>query len=83
MFLSANYTQAHSRNLAQLFPKGGAEIELLVDVANTSRYADLNLLWDVAPAVRIGLSGQYTQVEYLDAHKPHNLRGMAQTVYQF
>ena len=83
VFLSANYTQAHSRNLAQLFPKGGAEIELLVDVADTSRYADLNLLWDVAPAVRIGLSGQYTQVEYLDGHKPHNLRGMAQTVYQF
>ena len=83
VFLSANYTQAHSGNLAKLFPKGGAEIELLVNVADTSEYADLNLFWDVAPAVRIGLSGQYTQVEYLDGRKPHNIRGMAQTVYQF
>jgi len=83
LFLSANYTQAHSGNLTKLFPKGGAEIELLVNVADTSRYADLNLFWDVTPAVRIGLSGQYTEVEYLDGAKPHNIRGMAQTVYQF
>jgi hypothetical protein len=83
VFLSANYTEAHSGNLARLFPRGGAEIELQVNVADTSRYADLNLFWDVAPAVRMGLSGQYTQVEYLDGRKPHNLRGMAQTVYQF
>jgi hypothetical protein len=83
LFLSANFTQAHSGNLAKLFPKGGAEIELLVNVADTSRYADVNLFWDATPAVRVGLSGQYTQVEYLDGSKPHNLRGMAQTVYQF
>ncbi len=83
MFLSANYTQAHSGNLAKLFPRGGAEIELLVNVADTSRYADLNLFWDATPAARIGLSGQYTQVEYLDGAKPHNIRGMVQTVYQF
>jgi hypothetical protein len=88
MFLSANYTQAHSGNLAKLFPQGGTEIELLVNVADTSRYADLNLFWDATPAARIGLSGQYTQVEYLHtpgklADKPHNIRGMVQTVYQF
>lgn len=83
LLFSANYTQAHSGNLAKLFPKGGAEIELLVNIASTSRYADANLFWDATPAVRIGLSGQYTQVEYLDGAKPHNIRGMAQTVYQF
>jgi hypothetical protein len=83
LFLSANYTQAHSGNLAKLFPKGGAEIELLVNVADTSRYADLNLFWDATPAARFGLSGQYTQVEYLDGAKPHNVRGMVQSVYQF
>ena len=83
LLFSANYTQAHSGNLAKLFPQGGAEIELLVNVADTSRYADVNLFWDATPAVRIGLSGQYTQVTYLDGTKPHNLRGMAQTVYQF
>jgi hypothetical protein len=83
LLFSANYTQAHSGNLGKLFPRGGAEIELLVNIANTSRYADVNLFWDATPAVRIGLSGQYTQVEYLDGAKPHNIRGMAQTVYQF
>jgi hypothetical protein len=88
LLFSANYTQAHSGNLGKLFPGGGAEIELLVNIADTSRYADANLFWDATPAVRIGLSGQYTQVEYLHtpnkpADKPHNLRGMAQTVYQF
>jgi hypothetical protein len=88
LLFSANYTQAHSGNLAKLFPQGGSEIEILVNIADTSRYADANLFWDATPAVRIGLSGQYTQVEYLHtpdrpADKPHNLRGMAQTVYQF
>ena len=83
VFFSANYTQAHSGNLAKLFPRGGAEIELLVNVADTSRYGDVNLFWDATPAVRLGVSGQYTQVHYLDGNKPHNIRGMAQTVYQF
>ena len=84
LLFSANYTQSHSGNLARLFPRGGVEIELLGAVADTSRYADVNLFWDATPAVRIGLSGQYTQVEYLDRKdKPHNLRGMAQTVYAF
>jgi hypothetical protein len=83
IFLSANFTQSHSGNLSKLFLKGGTEIELLGAVADTSRYADFNLFWDATPAARIGLSGQYTQVEYLDGSKPHNIRGMAQTVYQF
>ncbi|HXK19563.1 MAG TPA: hypothetical protein VNG33_17255, partial [Polyangiaceae bacterium] len=46
LMLSANYTQAHSKNMAKLFPKGGAEIELLGRVVDTSRYADVNLFWD-------------------------------------
>jgi hypothetical protein len=80
---AANYTQAHSKNLAQLFPRQGAEIELLARVADTSRYADANLFWDATPAVRFALSGQYTAVEYLDGDKPHNLRGMLQALYAF
>jgi len=83
LLFSANYTQAHSGNLGKLFPRGGSEIELLVNIADTSRYADVNLFWDATPAVRIGLSGQYTQVTYLDRAKPHNIRSMVQTVYQF
>jgi hypothetical protein len=81
--LAVNYTQSHSKNLAELFPRGGAEIELLGSVANTSRYADANLFWDATAAVRFGLSGQYTQVEYLDGNKPHNIRGMGQALYVF
>jgi hypothetical protein len=83
VILAANYTQAHSSNMAQLFPMGGAEIELLGAVADTSRYADVNLFWDATPAVRFGLSAQYTQVHYLDGDQPHNLRGMGQAVYVF
>ena len=83
LILSANYTQAHSKNMAKLFPKGGAEIELLVRIADTSQYADLNLFWDATPAIRFGLSGQYTRVVYLDKDKPHNLRAMLQALYAF
>ena len=83
LFFSGNYTQSHSGNLAKLFLPGNSEIELLGTIAHTSRYADANLFWDVTPAARIGVSGQYTQVNYLDGTKPHNIRGMAQTVYQF
>ncbi len=82
--LSANYTQSHSDNLWKLYLKGDADVELLGLIADTSRYVDANLFWDATPALRLGISGQYTQVEYLDRiNKPHNLRGMAQTVYVF
>jgi hypothetical protein len=83
LVFAANYTQAHSSNLAKLFPQGGAEIELLTRVADTSRYADVNLFWDATPSVRFGVSGQYTQVTYLDGDQPHNLRGMLQALYVF
>jgi hypothetical protein len=85
VILSLNYTHAHSKNLRQLFPQGGAEIELLGSVADTTRYADMNVFWDATPAVRFGVSGQYTEVQYLgvDGNKPHNLRGMGQATYVF
>ena len=83
ILFSANYTQSHSDNLSKLYPQGGSDQELLSKIADTSRYLDANLFWDATPALRLGISGQYTQVEYLDHNKPHNLRGMAQTVYVF
>jgi hypothetical protein len=83
VFLTLNYTQAHSANMAKLFPKGGAEIELLGRVANTTRHGEATLYWDVTPAVRFGLSGAYTEVEYLDGNKPHNWRGMGIAQYAF
>ena len=83
LLFSANYTQAHSDNMAKLYPQGGSEVELRATMADTTRYADANLFWDATPALRLGISGQYTQVEYLEGNKPHNIRGMAQTVYVF
>jgi hypothetical protein len=80
---SANYTQSHSDNISKLFPEGGSDVELRSAIADTSRYADANLFWDATPALRVGISGQYTQVRYLEGDKPHNIRGMAQTAYQF
>jgi len=79
----ANFTYAHSNNIAKLFPRGGAEIELLGSVADTSLSGDASLLWDATPAIRFGLSGQYTQVHYLDDNKPHNIRGIGSALYIF
>ena len=83
LFFAANVTQSTSSNIAKLFPRGGAEIELLGSVADTSRYADANVFWDATPSVRLGLSGQYTEVRYLDGNRPHNLRGTAQALFVF
>ena len=83
VFVTANYTQAHSANMNKLFPRGGAEIELLGYVADTTQCADASLYWDATPAVRFGATGAYTQVRYLDGNKPHNLRGMGLAQYAF
>jgi hypothetical protein len=83
LFVSLNYTQAYSKNMSALFPRGGEEIELLTRVAERSHYADANVFWDATPAVRFGGSFQYTTVEYIDQQMPRNLRGMGQGVYVF
>ncbi len=83
LFITANYTRAHSGNMAKLFPKGGAEIELLGRVADTTEQADATLYFDATPAVRFGLYGAHTKVRYLDGDKPHNWRGMFLTQYAF
>jgi hypothetical protein len=83
LIFSANFTQAKSGNMRALFPKGGTEIELLGHVANTLSFADANLFFDATPAVRFGVSGAWTQSQYLDGDKPHNIRGMALALYQF
>jgi hypothetical protein len=80
---AANYTESRSNNLGKLFPQGGSLVELRATMADVSRYVDGNLFWDATPALRFGISGQYTQVEYLEGDKPHNLRGMGQAVYVF
>jgi hypothetical protein len=81
--LSLNATYARSNNIAKLYPRGGAEIELLGSVADTTMYGEATVLWDATPAVRFGLSGQYTRVRYLDGNEPHNIRGVGQAIYVF
>jgi hypothetical protein len=83
VILAANYTEGFSRNMAQLYPRGGAEINLPTRVARLSRYADANVFFDVTPAVRIGGSFQYTATEYVDGETPRNLRWMASALYVF
>lgn len=83
VFVSANYTQAYSKNLRDLFPQGGAEIELLTRVADRSRYADLNLFFDLTSRVRLGVAGSYAKVEYIDGDEPDNYRARAQGMFFF
>ena len=58
-------------------------------MADTFRYADAKLTFDVTPVVRVGLAGQYTQTVYLpdegtgDIDRPHNIRIVGSTIYLF
>ena len=83
LIFAANYTRSQSDNLDKFYMRGGSNIELLDTIAKTSTYLDANPFWDATPSLRLGISGQYTEVQYLDGSQPHNLRGMAQSVYVF
>lgn len=83
VILSANYTQSFSRNITDLYPRGGAEIMLFSRVAKLSRYADANVLFDATSAVRLGASFHYTATEYVDGATPRNFRWMGQALYFF
>ena len=81
--LAAIYTQAHSKNMAALYPQGGAEIDLITHIADRVQYMEGNLYWDVTPEVRLQTAGIYTTVTYLDGEKPHNVRGKLTAYYFF
>ena len=67
-----------------LFPEGGSETgDEQYYVADTFRYADAKLTFDITPVVRVGVMGQYTQTVYLDEDKPHNIRIVGKTLYLF
>jgi len=83
LIFSANYTEGFSMNMADLYPQGGIEIELQGRVAKRQRYADANLLFDVTPAIRAGISLQWVQTTYVDGDKPDNLREMVKLAYVF
>jgi hypothetical protein len=81
--LAAIYTQAYSKNMAALYPQGGAEIDLITHIADRVRYIEGNLYWDVTPEVRFQTAGIYTTVTYLDGQNPHNIRGKFTAYYFF
>src|SRR5262249_36280043 len=83
LILAGHFTDGHSGNLDKLYPGGGAEIELLGSVVNPSLSGGGTLMFDATPSVRFGISGQYTQVTYLDGLKSHNVRGIGQAQYTF
>lgn len=81
--VAAIYAQAHSKNMADLYPQGGSEIDLITHIADRQRYIEGNLFWDVTPEVRFGVAGIYTMVRYLDGEEPHNIRGKLTGQYFF
>ena len=81
--LAAIYTQAYSKNMAGLYPQGGAEIDLITHIADRVRYVEGNLYWDVTPEVRLQTACIYTTVTYLDGEEPHNIRGKLTAYYFF
>jgi hypothetical protein len=81
--LAAIYSQAYSRNLSALYPRGGTEIDLITHVADRLRYIEANLFWDVTPEIRIGTAGIYTTVTYIDGENPSNIRGKLTAHYFF
>jgi hypothetical protein len=83
VMLFARYMEAFSDNLEQLYPRGGAEIELLTHVADRYRRGDFDVFWNVTPEVRLGWGGSYTQMEYLDGERPHNIRARMLANYYF
>ena len=89
LILAGNFTYAHSRNIGKLLPGRAAPRSSCWAASPTSRCpATRNLLFDATPAIRFGISGQYTQVRYLrnsasPEQEPHNIRGIAQALYTF
>jgi hypothetical protein len=81
--LAAIYTQAYSKNMADLYPQGGTEIDLVTHIADRVRYIEGNLYWDVTPEVRLQTACIYTTVTYIDGENPHNIRGKLTAYYFF
>jgi hypothetical protein len=74
--VSVNYSQAHSKNMADLFPNSKTQFK-------SSRYFDANLFFDVTPSARIGGSYHYIEQTYVDGVKAKDHRATAIALYFF
>jgi hypothetical protein len=69
--------------MGDLYPQGGAEIDLVTHIAYRVRYIEGNLFWDVTPEIRLGTAVIYTTVTYIDGEEPYNIRGKLTGHYFF
>ena len=83
LIFAANFTYAHSPNMQKLFPQGGAEIELLGAVADTSHYADAEPVLRRHAGRAVRHLGAVHEGPLPGHESPHNIRGMGQAVYVF
>jgi hypothetical protein len=82
-FVSGNYSQGKSNNIASLYHPVSPRQPWVnaLGVFQSSRYVDGNIFFDVAPAVRMGLSYQRVDQELADETKVHNNRFEATFLY--
>ena len=69
VFVSANYAQAHSNNVAQWADPGQ-----VASIYDKTQYVDGNLFWDVTPALRLAASYQYLKQSFANGSTAHNTR---------
>ncbi len=74
--LGANYTQGDSDNMADLFPKS-------TSVLKKAQYADGTVLFDMTPAIRLGLSYQFVLQTFCDDATARNHRFEGTAIYFF
>jgi hypothetical protein len=76
VFVSGNYSQGKSNNIANLFHPIVPNQPWInaLGVFQSSRYVDGNIFFDLTPAVRMGLSYQRVDQKLADETKVHNNR---------
>jgi hypothetical protein len=76
VFVSGNYSQGKSNNIANLFHVISPNRPWInaLGVFQSSRYVDGNIFFDVTPAVRMGLSYQRVDQKLADDTSVHNNR---------
>jgi len=84
-FLSANFSQMKSNNIASFLVAPGATptAAQLGTVFNKVQWGDINLFWNVTPALRFGAEYAYFRETYADGLVVKNQRGQFSGYYVF
>ncbi len=78
VFVSVNYSQAKSDNVADYAPAASQS-----NIYTQATHYDGNVFWDVTPAVRLGASYQHRETKYADGVKGKNDRYHFTAYYNF